>query len=108
MLLFSTKPDCTKWLETTIFSDIQNYKILPSEIKQIEFFMIEKLERKLSLKYAKEALLSAYIYCKILEDMILSLEECPFDEEYMQIYWANDITRFIHKQYEKLEVYLES
>ncbi len=70
--------------------------------------MQDKLSHKTSIKYAKEAVLSAYIYCKILEDMILSLEECPFNEDYIQIYWADDITRFIHKQYEKLEVYLES
>lgn len=70
--------------------------------------MIDELEHKISLKYAKEALLSAYTYCNVLEDMILSLEECPFDEGYMQIYWTDDITNFIHRQYDKLEKYIES
>lgn len=56
-----------------------------------------------SIRYAKESLLEAYTYSKVIEDMILSLDYCPYDEDYMHIYWKDSVSDFIYNRYVKLE-----
>lgn len=56
-----------------------------------------------AIKYSKELLLRAHTYCEILEDMILSLDNRPFEEDYMNIHWSESISHFIYKHYLELE-----
>ncbi len=64
---------------------------------------MQKQNKIEAIKYSKELLLRAHTYCGVLEDMILSLDNRPFDEDYMNIHWSESISHFIYKHYIELE-----
>lgn len=64
---------------------------------------MQNLNKIEAIKYSKELLLRAHTYCGVLEDMLLSLDNRPFDEDYMDIHWTENISQFIYKHYLELE-----
>ncbi len=55
---------------------------------------------KYQIKNAKELLLKAVTYSEVLEELILTKK---VDKEHVQIYWREDVTKFLYRQYQKLE-----
>ncbi len=64
-------------------------------------------EINFAIKNSKEVLIKSTVYCDVVEELFLSLMQAPFDEEYMQINWKNDISCFIERQYAQLNEFYE-